>query len=947
MKKTASMILALLILLSTGMVPALAATEDTELAVVPMENTRTVLRLKDGTSRDYAGMLKAGALGDSALAGLADSYEIFYNGEPVISVGLNNIKGSGGALGASSMMNGFCAVDFTYGDNNECFLTGLSPDRVDEIETKMIGACSKGSSFTVADIGFIDTEKEDVENYDSQLCWAAATSNALTYTGWAQYAGFDNEDDLFDMFAENFTDEGALVAYGATWFLNGVGDTIDGITTAAPKKPDGGAYAPDYAYENVVTEHMFYPDGICEQSKILKEELKSGCGIVLSGQFMFGEGGHATTCWGYAVDNNYSEDEQMHYKMFFISDSDNDKGTAEDRRNIPDRIMALELAHGLENALWHSVNYDSYQLLGYASIKPYSGSLIKETSPSAVKDKRAAADLSVGDISLIADSGVTRSDRVCADTGFTLIIPAENHSEASFEGRVSWEFKLYDKSGNLIDREVKTADYDEFYQENYNLDYGLSKGEYRFEAEINYNRTVREAYYTNNKRTFDFKVVEPFADTDSASVTPRVSEGRAAPVEPVNELAFVCLFLVGGIPGDQAARIKKVWAEISYNFDGIWYDSDARTACAFSSENPNSSSGFDVFVPLSPYAKKAKVTLVTETDDGVYSYLPEKKISYSVPEDQLSVPFDESDLELTIRSLEPVTGENGKTDVEFEGLITGIPRALLITNNYNNSLSFVDIMLKCYDPSQDEWVGWFNDDSTAYIVTDEGLSVTGMIDGSYSRALISICLEFDDFYYLQSDELDIWGAVPGKVYVSAGAGSASDFSPVSDTDTGFAEGEKLVLAIRNTGVVTASGTYELMARDTDGGLTGLTSKQSFSVEPGKTFESPAIYSFNAPLKAGTYALVARIEGAQAECADLGTLTVRSGRPEIIGDINSDGFIDVLDATLIQKYSVGKAMLTPEQIKVADVNGDSIADVLDAALVQKYAAEKITEFPKKA
>ena len=63
MKKTASMILALLILLSTGMVPALAATEDTEPAVVPMENTRTVLRLKDGTSRDYAGMLKAGALG--------------------------------------------------------------------------------------------------------------------------------------------------------------------------------------------------------------------------------------------------------------------------------------------------------------------------------------------------------------------------------------------------------------------------------------------------------------------------------------------------------------------------------------------------------------------------------------------------------------------------------------------------------------------------------------------------------------------------------------------------------------------------------------------------------------------------------------------------------------------------------------------------------------------
>lgn len=66
----------------------------------------------------------------------------------------------------------------------------------------------------------------------------------------------------------------------------------------------------------------------------------------------------------------------------------------------------------------------------------------------------------------------------------------------------------------------------------------------------------------------------------------------------------------------------------------------------------------------------------------------------------------------------------------------------------------------------------------------------------------------------------------------------------------------------------------------------------------------------------------------------------------IGDINYDGAIDILDAVLVQKYSVDKVEFTDEQRYVADVNGDNIIDILDAVLIQKYAVEKITEFPKK-
>ena len=78
----------------------------------------------------------------------------------------------------------------------------------------------------------------------------------------------------------------------------------------------------------------------------------------------------------------------------------------------------------------------------------------------------------------------------------------------------------------------------------------------------------------------------------------------------------------------------------------------------------------------------------------------------------------------------------------------------------------------------------------------------------------------------------------------------------------------------------------------------------------------------------------------------GVLTIKK-RLYMIGDANSDGVVDVLDAAVIQKYSVGKANLTADQLYVADVNNDNNVDVLDAAQIQKYSVGKITEFNKKS
>ena len=49
----------------------------------------------------------------------------------------------------------------------------------------------------------------------------------------------------------------------------------------------------------------------------------------------------------------------------------------------------------------------------------------------------------------------------------------------------------------------------------------------------------------------------------------------------------------------------------------------------------------------------------------------------------------------------------------------------------------------------------------------------------------------------------------------------------------------------------------------------------------------------------------------------------------------DGGIDILDATLIQKYVVGIVELSTEQKHLADYNNDGDITVVDATEIQKF------------
>ena len=91
-----------------------------------------------------------------------------------------------------------------------------------------------------------------------------------------------------------------------------------------------------------------------------------------------------------------------------------------------------------------------------------------------------------------------------------------------------------------------------------------------------------------------------------------------------------------------------------------------------------------------------------------------------------------------------------------------------------------------------------------------------------------------------------------------------------------------------------------------------------------------------PTADGTYSIgVVAIDGNGNKAESFKTFVVGSAPVESIkGDVNHDGIVNVVDATLVQKYVVSLVEFDSETLKVADVNGDGEVNVVDSTLIQK-------------
>ena len=76
-----------------------------------------------------------------------------------------------------------------------------------------------------------------------------------------------------------------------------------------------------------------------------------------------------------------------------------------------------------------------------------------------------------------------------------------------------------------------------------------------------------------------------------------------------------------------------------------------------------------------------------------------------------------------------------------------------------------------------------------------------------------------------------------------------------------------------------------------------------------------------------------------------TWTDSGSETVLLGDVNNDGAVDILDANIIQRYDAQfDVSAYAEYLYLGDVNGDGDIDILDATLIQRYDAGMTVKFP---
>ena len=547
-KRITAAALSAVMLLSVAVTGADAATLGEPLSFQPTPGAVTVVTDTSGRQTTYDGILDVCRSENSAaIAGVA-SYELCYQGKSVLEVTLNDIQSADAVAASSAKLNGYYAVNIDdLTGNQSAFITGLSPSNVQAVQDGLISACAKDKTFELESLDFIDAEKTGIEDKDLYQCWAATSANILTYTGWAQAAGFKDEDDMFEAFVNNFNDDGSIFLYAMAWFFNGVSGVSEedpfGVP-ALPKKGTGG-YFKDYAYDQICQSYDFTEEGnAINAMQQLQKALRDGSGVMMSvslGIF----GGHALSCWGYVVDNDFDENDKAHYTRLLYSDSDSDMSDKKDRRTAPDKMHSMTLepfeliddSYGLplKFETWTCQDYDD-AFLGDFSVLPSvkDTSVPKETSLRATKNKRNTVDF----VSTGFFVGQKEDEYDCIDSIYPVPDNRDiylagtwmNLSDKYYDGSCKCTLTVTDSDGNTVAEKTVDTQKDEYeYESGWNayaeartetVNIGrLSAGTYTVTMTANPEKSVREAYYYNNTYSETFTVSKALPNADKLSVT--------------------------------------------------------------------------------------------------------------------------------------------------------------------------------------------------------------------------------------------------------------------------------------------------------------------------------------------------------------------------------------------------------------------------------------------
>lgn len=572
---------ALLVLLCTQVFAAqetLAA-----LRLDPESGFTTRMEDTDGNTLTRSGVLNPDGLANSVRSAKIASYSIYYNGRLLMTVTPVGFSEPDAAVmsGGAPTCTGFYKTTFSIDDTREIFLTGLTESTLEQVQTELTASALEDRYFSLTNVDFIDAEKEftDVAEgeiaSDANLCWAAASSNMLRFSGWGSEAGFRTEDDLFESFISAFTDAGGSYTYGLDWFFNGYYAMQGNDGWAQLRAPgESGKYLSEYPADSLYQTYEI--SNHIDNLRPVLDALERDCAVGISiGNYLssFRIGGHAITLWGYLHDTSASPYSKEAYPAIFISDSDSDKYDGALRRQAPNRLRVMMMDgmfDGFGADSWE-LDYPStfpWRLESFTVLEPYRAEL--EQDASGTHNKNTSADFSVQDLYVRAstfDDLELGIDTIPANQSFKIGGIALNNSAVNLSSARLQIVTTITQNGQTVWEKTSQCAVSRFSANAYvklsETCNSLAVGSY--EATIRVTASgISEAYLLNNTRSISFTVSAAAPDASNASVSVSIPEfdGRTG---GYGTLRF------GGVDSLYPAGTELTWS-VYEKYDSVLYD---------------------------------------------------------------------------------------------------------------------------------------------------------------------------------------------------------------------------------------------------------------------------------------------------------------------------------------------------------------------------------------
>lgn len=572
---------ALLVLLCTQVFAAQETLAALRLDPEPGFTTR--MEDTDGNTLTRSGVLNPDGLANSVRSAKIASYSIYYNGRLLMTVTPVGFSEPDAAVmsGGAPTCTGFYKTTFSIDDTREIFLTGLTESTLEQVQTELTASALEDRYFSLTNVDFIDAEKEftDVAEgeiaSDANLCWAAASSNMLRFSGWGSEAGFRTEDDLFESFISAFTDAGGSYTYGLDWFFNGYYAMQGNDGWAQLRAPgESGKYLSEYPTDSLYQTYEI--SNHIDNLRPVLDALERDCAVGISiGNYLssFRIGGHAITLWGYLHDTSASPYSKEAYPAIFISDSDSDKYDGALRRQAPNRLRVMMMDgmfDGFGADSWE-LDYPStfpWRLESFTVLEPYRAEL--EQDASGTHNKNTSADFSVQDLYVRAstfDDLELGVDTIPANQSFKIGGIALNNSAVNLSSARLQIVTTITQNGQTVWEKTSQRSVSRFQANAYvklsETCNSLAAGSY--EATIRVTASgISEAYLLNNTRSISFTVSAAAPDASNASVSVSIPEfdGRTG---GYGTLRF------GGVDSLYPAGTELTWS-VYEKYDSVLYD---------------------------------------------------------------------------------------------------------------------------------------------------------------------------------------------------------------------------------------------------------------------------------------------------------------------------------------------------------------------------------------